>query len=122
MWAQAAEAVEAPPEGVLWVHVGDRGSDDFRLMHTCRAKHFLMRVARNRLLEWEHEEMGPEMRKLVGFARTLPSQHRYTLHVPVQHKRRARTAQMCLAWAEVTIPAPAQGPPELRHQPPITAG
>lgn len=121
VWAQAAEAVGAPPEGVLWVHVGDRGSDDFRFMHTCRGKHFLIRVARNRLLEWEEEEMGPEMRKLVDFARTLPSQHRYTLNVPAQHKRRARTAQMCLAWAEVTIPAPAQGPPELRRQPSITA-
>jgi hypothetical protein len=121
VWAKAAEAVGAPPEEVWWVHVGDRASDDFRFMHTCRGKHFLVRVARNRILEWEHEEMGPEMRKLVDFARTLPAQHRYTLDVPTQHERRARTAQMCLAWAEVTIPAPSQGPPELRHQPPITA-
>ena len=121
VWAKAAEAVGAPPAGVLWVHVGDRGSDDFRFMHTCRDKHFLIRVARNRILGWGKEEMGPEMRKLVDFARTLPSQHRYTLDVPAQHERRARTAKMCLAWAEVTIPAPSQGPPELRHQPPITA-
>jgi hypothetical protein len=121
VWARAAEAVGAPPEGVLWVHVGDRGSDDFRFMHTCRDKHFLIRVARNRILDWEHEEIGPQMRKLVDFARTLPSQHSYTLDVPAQHDRRARTAKMCLAWAAVTIPAPAQGPPELRHQPPIPA-
>lgn len=121
VWAVAAEAVGAAPEGVLWVHVGDRGSDDFRFMHTCREKHFLIRVSRNRILEWAQEEMGPEMRKLVDFARTLPSQHAYTLDVPAQHKRRARTANMRLAWAEVTIPAPLQGPPELRHQPPITA-
>jgi len=68
VWAKAAEAVGAPPERVLWVHVGDRGSDDFRFMHTCRDKHFLIRVARNRILEWENEEVGPEMRKLVDFA------------------------------------------------------
>lgn len=123
VWAWAAEAVGVPPEGVLWVHVGDRGSDDFRFMHACRKadKHFLIRVARNRILEWEKEKIDPGMRKLVDCARTLPVQHRYTLDVPRQHKRKARTAQMCLAWARVTIPAPKQGPPELRDQPPITA-
>jgi len=123
VWAKAAEAVGKPPEGVLWVHVGDRGSDDFRFMHTCREadKHFLIRVARNRLLEWDQEEIDPEMRKLVDFTRTLPVQHRYTLEVPTQHERKARTAQMCLAWAQVTIQPPRQGPPELRDQPPITA-
>ncbi len=61
------------------------------------------------------------MRKLVDFARTLPIQHRYTLDVPASHGRPARTAQMCLAWSQVTIPAPRNGPPELRDQPPITA-
>lgn len=122
VWACAAEAIGSPPQGSLWVHVGDRGSDDFRFMHSCREadKHFLIRVARNRLLEWDQEEISPEMRKLVDFARTLPIQHRYTLQVPAQHKRPARTAQMRLTWTQVTIPAPQQGPPELRRQPSIT--
>jgi hypothetical protein len=130
VWARAAAAVGTPPEGVLWVHVGDRASDDFAFMHACRVagKHFLLRVARNRLLEWEQpvrrtdgEDVEPEMRKLVDFARTLPVQHRYTLEIPAQHDRPARMAQMCLAWAEVTIPAPQQGPLALRHQPSIPA-
>lgn len=121
MWARAAEAVGSPPEGVLWVHVGDRGSDDFRFMDASRDKHFLIRVMRNRLLEWDQEDVDPQMHKIVDCARSLPVQHRYTLDVPANHDRPARTAQMCLAWTQVTIPAPQQGPPELRDRPSITA-
>lgn len=123
VWARAAEAVGSPPEGVLWVHVGDRGSDDFRFMAACRDehKHFLIRVMRNRLLEWDQEDVDPEMRKIVGCARSLPVQHCYTLDVPASHDRPARTAQMRLAWSQVTIPPPQQAPPELRDQPSITA-
>jgi len=125
VWAVAAEAIGKAPEseGVLWVHVGDRGSDDFRFMHTCDQadKHFLIRVLRNRLLEWDQEEIGPEMRKLVDFARTRSAQHHYELDIPAQRYRPARCAQMCLSWDQVTIPAPQRGPPELRHQPSIRA-
>jgi hypothetical protein len=123
VWARAAQAVGSPSEDALWVHVGDRGSDDFRFMNACRdeGKHFLIRVMRNRLLAWDQEEGDPEKRKIVDYARSLPAQHRYTLDVPANHDRPARTAQMCLAWTKVTIPAPTQGPPELRDQPSITA-
>jgi len=124
VWARSAEAVGKPSEhAVVWVHVGDRGSDDFRFMHTCRQnnKHFLIRVQHNRLLEWAQEEIESEARKLADFARSLPSQHSYSLKLRAQHKRPARTAHIQLAWAEVSIPAPQWGPPELRDQPAIRA-
>jgi hypothetical protein len=123
VWARAAEAVGSPSEDVWWVHVGDRGSDDFRFMHACRDddKHFLIRVMHNRLLEWDQEDIDPGMRKLVDHAESLPAQHHYTLEVPANHERSARTAQMCLAWTQVTIPPPTQAPPELCDQSPITA-
>ena len=120
VWAEAATAVGEAPEGVLWVHVGDGGSDDFRFMHGCQGKHFLLRVARNRLLAWEREVELP-MRKLRDCARALPVQHRFRLKVPAGPKRLAREAQMCLAYQEVTIPAPAQGPASWRDWPPIRA-
>jgi len=122
VWAEAAEAVGDAPDGALWVHVGDGGSDDFRFMHHCSGKHFLLRVARNRLLVWDHDvEIGPEMRKLRDYARALPCQHRFTLQVSAGPKRPARVAQMCLAWSEVTIPAPAQAPADWRDWPMIHA-
>lgn len=108
------------PEGVLWVHVGDGGNDDFRFMHRCSDEHFLLRVAHNRLLAWDGE-VEPEMRKLRDYARTLPCQQRFTLKVSATPKRPAHVAQMCLARSEVMIPAPAQGPPAWRDWPPIRA-
>lgn len=122
VWARAAEAIGSSCEKARWVHVGDRGGDDFRFLHTCREEgnHFLIRVMHNRLLEWDHA-VDDEKRKMVDYARSLPAQHRYTLEVPANHDRPARRAQMCLAWAKVTIPAPKQAPSELRDQPSITA-
>jgi len=123
VWAQAAEAVGQAPDGVRWVHVGDRGSDDFGFMHTaCQEQHtdFLIRVKHNRLLAWE-EDVAPEMRKMKDCARSLSAEYEYQLELPALHKRKARTAQMRLAWTPITIPPPAKGPKELRHQPPIVA-
>ena len=123
VWADAAEAVGAPPKGVLWIHVGDGGSDDFRFMHTCRNqdKHFLLRVTRNRILAWDEESVSAEKHKIRDFARTLPVQHRYVATLPARSKRPARKAQLCLAWTAVTIPPPQQGPIELRQQAAIRA-
>lgn len=122
VWATAAAAVGAPPKGVRWVHVGDRASDDFSFMAACRDndKDFLVRVQHNRLLDWEEEEVAPEKRKLMDFVRSLPARHEYTLEVPARRGRSARTAKMRLTWTEVTVPAPKQAPPEVRHQAPMT--
>jgi hypothetical protein len=123
VWTDAAEQVGAPPANQMWVHVGDGGSDDFRFMHACRqrGKHFLVRLSRNRLLQWEEKPIPEEKRKIRDFARTLPAQHRYTATLPARRKRKARQAQLCLAWAPVTIPPPKEGPVELRDQPSLQA-
>jgi len=123
VWAETAQAIGRPAAAVQWVAVGDRGSDDFRFMWTCQdtAKDFLIRVAHNRLLQWEQTDVDPQLRKLVDCARTLTAAHSYTLAVSAGPQRVARTAQMRLAWAAVRIPPPQQGPAELRTQPALTA-
>jgi hypothetical protein len=57
VWEVASRAVGRPPAGTQWVHVGDRASDIFEFMATCRAqgKHFLVRAQHNRLLAWSDE-------------------------------------------------------------------
>jgi hypothetical protein len=123
VWARAAAAVGTPPAGTRWVHAGDRGSDNFSFMHTCRTNDadYLIRVRHNRLLAWDREDVEPQMRKLMDYARTLPAQHHYRLEVPANHERKARTAHMHLAWTEVTLPAPKRAAPEVRSQPPLRA-
>ena len=123
VWTEAVEAVGEPPTDVLWVHVGDGKSDNFRFMHECRqqGKDFLVRGTYNRILEWDSEPVTPRNRKLRDYMRTLPAKHQYVTTLPARPKRPARDVQLCLTWKKVTIPAPAQGPPKLRGQPSITA-
>lgn len=121
LWAMAAEAVGQAPAQVRWVHVGDRGSDDFRFMHECRqqGKDFLIRATHNRVLDLP--EVEPGLQKLMDHARSLPAYASYTLQLPAHDKQPARTAQMRLSWAPITIPAPSYSPPELLKQPSIQA-
>lgn len=121
LWATAAEAVGQAPAQVRWVHVGDRGSDDFRFMHECRqqGKDFLIRASHNRVLDLP--EVEPGLQKLMDHVRSLPAHASYTLELPAHDKQPARTVQMRLSWAPITIPAPSYSPPELAKQPSIQA-
>lgn len=121
LWAQAAAAVGQAPPQIRWVHVGDRGSDDFRFMHECRQqqKDFLIRAMHNRLLDIA--DVAPGLQKLMDYARSLPALYSYTLELPARDKKPARTAQMRLTWASVIIPAPPRSPKNLSHQPAIAA-
>lgn len=121
LWATAAAAVGQAPPQVRWVHVGDRGSDDFRFMHECRQqqKDFLVRAMHNRLLHLP--EVEPGLQKLMDYARSLPARLSYTLDLPARHKQPARTAHMRLAWTPVTIPAPPRSPKDLVKQLPMDA-
>lgn len=125
LWESSAWAVGSPPQGVIWVHVSDRGSDDFGYMAACLdlGKHFLIRAKANRVLSWEKgtpqaEDQGSH--HLLDYARSLtPCQDpraSYTVQVPAHEKKPAREAQVVMAWApQVRIPAPSKVPGQLRH-------
>jgi Transposase Tn5 dimerisation domain/Transposase DNA-binding len=128
LWERSAEAVGPPPEGRLWVHVSDRGSDIFEYMAACRkaGKHFLLRVFHNRVLSWGEElpeAQQTEARKLLNYARSLPQvpESDYSVAVHATSKHPARQAQVVLAWASVTLPPPEQAPEAIRQEKPIAA-
>jgi len=39
LWGQVIDLVGAPPEGVRWIHVMDRGADNFEVYQHCRQQH-----------------------------------------------------------------------------------
>jgi len=126
VWEVAAQEVGRPPNGVQWVHVGDRGSDIFEFMAACRAqgKHFLVRAQHNRILAWDDvpaQGDPPELRALLDYTRSLPAEvaHAYTVLVPAREQQPARVATLALQWAPITIPPPAQAPPEVRQYGPL---
>jgi len=128
VWAVSAQTVGPPPAGVTWVHVSDRMSDDFAYMVACvdRGKHFLLRLHRQRRLDWSHLTPAPSVAAaslVLDYARSLPAapHSTYTVHVPAHAKQPARDATVQLAWAPVHIPPPDQASPEVQSHPPVAA-
>lgn len=127
LWETSARAVGAPPPGVVWVHVGDRGSDIFEFMVTCVElnKHFLIRAFRNRKLTWtadRPEANQAEAHALLEYARSLPPQpdSAYSIVVPAHDKQPAREAHLALQWACIRLSPPEQAPLDIRNHPPLT--
>ena len=127
VWEYSAQAIGEPPEGVLWVHVSDRGSDIFEYMAACVDinKHFLVRICHNRLLSWGEDQPQAEQeeaRKLLDYARSMPEHpdSAYTIQVAATRKHPARQAHLALAWTQAVIAPSPQSPPEIRDHKPLT--
>jgi hypothetical protein len=127
VWEHSAQAIGESPEGVLWIHIGDRGGDIYEYMAACVDvhKHFLMRVFHNRLLNWKDEQPQAEQdeaQKLLDYARSLPEcpGSAYTVEVAATHKQPARQAHLALTWKQIEIAPPTQSPPEIRQHKPLT--
>jgi hypothetical protein len=128
IWEKAAQQVGAAPEGCLWVHVSDAGSDYFPYLAACvdQGKHFLVRVSRNRLLTWEESDPQSEQseaHKLMDYVRSLAPQagSAYPVQVRATTKQAAREAEVAMTWAPVTLSPSAQAPPDERQHAPMQA-
>jgi hypothetical protein len=53
VWERSVQALGSPPEGVRWVHIGDRSSDIFSFLSLCRERKcdFLIRAAQDRCVD-----------------------------------------------------------------------
>ncbi len=53
VWERSVQAIGAPPEGVQWIHVGDRYSDIFAFLWQCRQQQcdFVVRAAQDRCVD-----------------------------------------------------------------------
>ena len=53
VWERSVQAIGEPPAGVQWIHVGDRYSDMFPFLWTCRQQHcdFVVRAAQDRCVD-----------------------------------------------------------------------
>jgi len=120
LWSEGIRASGPAPKGCTWVHVCDRGSDDYEAMRAARAlgHHFLFRAAQNRLVyvSAAHDRQA----YVLDYARSLPSAGGDQVDIPGRGGRPARTAMVSLAAAPVWLPAPA-GTPQRRSQPILAA-
>jgi len=109
VWERSVGSIGQPPEGVEWIHVGDRGSDIFTFFEACLAHktHFLVRVAQNRLVQSEEED--EQIGRLKESIRRLPAHQKQDRDLPATADRPARSATLSVAWQAVSIQPPKQG-------------
>ena len=120
VWERAVQAIGAPPQGVVWVHVGDRYSDIYTLFLACQQQqtHFVIRAAQDRCVDERVEEIAPALKRRKRKAGDPPQQHLFEtvrgwaardeqeLEVPAEHARQARTAHVALSYGQLRLLAP----------------
>jgi hypothetical protein len=99
-WIEAIKDIGRPPEGVRWVHVGDRAEDIFGVYQAAReaGTDWLIRAMADRRVETPG---GSE--RLFAYVRGLPVRVARTIefHCSVQKKR--RQAELHISAGEVTL-------------------
>jgi hypothetical protein len=105
IWGKLIDEIGAPPEGTKWIHVCDRGADDFEVFHhALRQKcSFVIRASKlNRLI------IAPDDRKLKlqDYLLELPVQGTHVIPVRASKKSPARTATVELRYGRIGLPRP----------------
>src|SRR6266496_706577 len=108
VWMRQVQAIGTPESGSRWVHVGDRGADMFPFFQACRSTqtHFLVRAAQNRRVQESEEEITYALTQ----ARAFASQASRVLELPARHGHQKRSAQLQLAFGQLTLLPPRQEP------------
>lgn len=122
LWLDGIAALGPAPAGSTWVDVADCGGDIFDAMHQARAlgHHFLIRAAQDRKVRVGSPDQ-PQEAYLRRFARTLAPRARAEVAIASKGGRPARTAQVALAAAALSIlpPWPEAGRRDARAPLPV---
>ena len=117
VWGQVIDLIGPPPEGVQWVHVYDRGADNFEVF--C---HLLEQgddwVVRASSLHRKILTPAGQRVKLSQYLSSLPLAGSYELSLRAREKQPARTAKLEVRFGELSIPVPAQKSPYVKQQNP----
>ena len=107
IWGQVVDQVGPPPEGVHFIHVFDRGGDQFELY--CRMQqHKTSWVVRAAHLNRDIVTPGGGHITLDCYLKTLPVAGTYRIDLPANKKQPARKATMEVCYGEATMPRPKQ--------------
>ncbi len=106
VWGTVIDQIGKPAEGVEYVHVFDRGADNFEVY--CRLiqnqSHWVIRASRLNRDVLVGQSENPK--KLSAFLKTLKTVGHYELDLRVRPDQPARAAQLEVRIGEVKIPRP----------------
>lgn len=117
VWGKLIDQIGSPPPDVKWVHVCDRGADDFEVFaRAFRNKcGWVIRTAR---LNRKVLTCTGEMTTLEDLLSSSAVQARIEVEVPRQDHRPARTAQVELKFVSVRVPRPSRSNAWIREHAP----
>jgi hypothetical protein len=114
VWGRLFDRIGAPPPGVKWIHVCDRGADDYEVF--LRALHhgcgLVIRAGR---LNRKVQTPAGRTLSLQEFLDELPAQGRREVAVKATAQQPARTARVELRFGEVVLPLPTVKTPWMRE-------
>ena len=107
IWGQVIDQVGPPPAGAQWVHVCDRGADNFEVFCHARVQgtSWVIRVTQLQRKIWDPS--GKEM-PLQQYLATLPAKGMQELRLRTRSAQPGRTAQLTISFGALTMPVPRQ--------------
>jgi Transposase DNA-binding/Transposase DDE domain len=117
IWCKLVDQIGSPPPEVSWVHVVDRGADDFEFFFHCRQTGTEW-VARAKNLNRVIITPEGEEQSLRSYLGTLPEGGRYTLELRTRPNQPARAAKLVVSFGALSMPTPRLMSPFLRQAKP----
>jgi hypothetical protein len=114
IWCKLVDQIGSSPPGVSWVHVVDRGADDFEFFFHCQQTATEC-VARAKNVNRVIITPKGEEQSLKSYLQTLPEAGGYTLELRTRPKQPARTANVVVAFGALTMPTPRLMSPFLKQ-------
>jgi hypothetical protein len=114
IWCKLVNQIGSPPPGVSWVHVVDRGADDFEFFFACQQTTTEW-VARAKNVNRVIITPKGQEQSLKSYLETLPEAGQYTLDLRARPKQPARTAKLVVAFGALTMPTPKLMSPFLKR-------
>ena len=120
LWGQVIDQVGPPPEGVRWVHVMDRGADNFEVYCHCleQRSEWVVRVTQK---QRNIVASGGKTLPLEAYLETLPLAGTYELELRARGQTRehgpqpARTAKVEVRFGPLHMPVPRERSPYVRR-------
>lgn len=105
IWGRLIDEIGSPPPETEWIHVCDRGADDFEVFHHALQQKcgFVIRAAK--LHRWIHAPDGRRL-KLHDYLKELSPQGSREIAVPASKKSPARRATVELCHGRIHMPWP----------------
>ena len=107
LWLRGVAALEAAPDGQLWVDICGSGCDTFEFYdhEDLLGRKYVVRACQDRRIVVGHDPGGPRA-LVLGHLRSLPEQGRRPLHVPARDGKPARDTVVAVSFAAVLLRVP----------------